>query len=72
MSMADRSRVSRSRQRRENPPEPVLSARRNSHFTCGGHLFPNLSPGAVGVRPTDVADAVRMAKKLGLKGVDND
>jgi sugar phosphate isomerase/epimerase len=35
-------------------------------------MFANLSPGAVGVRPTDVADAVRIAKKYGFKGVDID
>jgi len=35
-------------------------------------MFPNLSPGAVGIRPKDVADAVRIAKTHGFKGVDID
>ena len=33
-------------------------------------MFPNLSPGAVGIQPKDVADAVRIARSSGFRGVD--
>ena len=35
-------------------------------------MFPNLCPGAAGIRPRDVADAVRIAKGSGFRGVDID
>ena len=35
-------------------------------------MFQNLNPGAVGIQPTDVADAVRIARDHGFKGVDID
>ncbi len=35
-------------------------------------MFPNLCPGAAGIRPKDVADAVRIARSSGFRGVDID
>ncbi len=35
-------------------------------------MFPNLCPGAAGIRPRDVPDAVRIAREFGFRGVDID